>query len=223
MTENPQRTGFGMMLVAAMGLLALLTWFFSGQLEDRVNPNRQVQSQVIGGSVNGQGALTVRVTTAGEEGFVQRVIDLVEGARDARSRTQGLADRAAFWLTLVALGAGGVPPGTRVRPVTAGPVRSTAPGTRVRPVTAACSGSVSAGGWAELITGDSRSTAPALIRNIAESSSLGMPSTDSIWSGAVATARPARMRSSSRPWVCPAPSLPTAPCGGSRPPTAGRW
>lgn len=51
MTENPQRTGFGMMLVAAMGLLALLTWFFSGQLEDRVNPNRQVQSQVIGGSV----------------------------------------------------------------------------------------------------------------------------------------------------------------------------
>lgn len=51
MTDNPQRTGFGMMLVAALGLLALLTWFFSGQVEDRVNPNRQVQSQVMNGAV----------------------------------------------------------------------------------------------------------------------------------------------------------------------------
>lgn len=51
MTDSPQRTGFGMMLVAALGLLALLTWFFSGQIQDRVNPNRQVQSQVINGEV----------------------------------------------------------------------------------------------------------------------------------------------------------------------------
>jgi len=39
------------MLVAALGLLGLLTWFFSGQLEDRVNPNRQVHSQMVGSSV----------------------------------------------------------------------------------------------------------------------------------------------------------------------------
>ncbi|MEE4330317.1 MAG: TIGR02281 family clan AA aspartic protease [Wenzhouxiangella sp.] len=51
MSENPQKTGFGMMLVAALGLLGLLTWFFSGQLEDRVNPNQRVQSQMVGSSV----------------------------------------------------------------------------------------------------------------------------------------------------------------------------
>lgn len=39
------------MLVAALGLLALLTWFFSGRIDDRVNPNRQVQSQVVNGGV----------------------------------------------------------------------------------------------------------------------------------------------------------------------------
>ena len=40
-----------MMLAAACGLLALLTWLFSGQVEDRVNPNRQVQSQMVNGAV----------------------------------------------------------------------------------------------------------------------------------------------------------------------------
>jgi aspartyl protease family protein len=51
MTDNPQRTGFGMMLVAAMGLLGLLTWFFAGQIDQRVNPNRQVHSQLVNGMV----------------------------------------------------------------------------------------------------------------------------------------------------------------------------
>ena len=51
MTDNPQRTGLGMMLVAACGLLALLTWFFAGQVEERVNPNRQVQSQRVNGAL----------------------------------------------------------------------------------------------------------------------------------------------------------------------------
>ena len=47
-TNNP---GFGMMLVAAVGLLALLTWFFAGVVDDRANPNRQVHSQVVNGAV----------------------------------------------------------------------------------------------------------------------------------------------------------------------------
>ncbi len=51
MSEDPQRTGFGMMLVAALGLLGLLTWFFSGQLEQQRNPNRQVQSALVDGRI----------------------------------------------------------------------------------------------------------------------------------------------------------------------------
>lgn len=51
MSQDPQRTGFGMMLVAALGLLALLTWFFSGQLDQRANPNRQVHSEVLNGMI----------------------------------------------------------------------------------------------------------------------------------------------------------------------------
>ena len=51
MTGNPQQTGMGMMLIAALGLLGLLTWFFSGQVGDRANPNRQVESHRINGAV----------------------------------------------------------------------------------------------------------------------------------------------------------------------------
>ncbi len=52
MTEKQsQNPGFGMMLVAALGMLVMLTWFFSGQLDDRANPNRQVHSQVLNGAV----------------------------------------------------------------------------------------------------------------------------------------------------------------------------
>jgi len=46
-----QRTGFGMMLAAAVGGLALLTFVFSGLIEDRRNPNQQVQSTRTDGGV----------------------------------------------------------------------------------------------------------------------------------------------------------------------------
>ena len=46
--NNP---GFGMMWVAAVGFLALLTWFFAGVVDDRTNPNRQVHSQVVNGGI----------------------------------------------------------------------------------------------------------------------------------------------------------------------------
>jgi aspartyl protease family protein len=46
-----QRTGFGMMLAAAVGGLALLTFIFSGLIEDRRNPNQQVQSSRIDGGI----------------------------------------------------------------------------------------------------------------------------------------------------------------------------
>lgn len=64
--------------------------------------------EVIGGSINGEGSLTIEVNRTGEDSFLSQVINLVRQAQESKSRTQDLANRAAFWLTIVALGAGAV-------------------------------------------------------------------------------------------------------------------
>ena len=61
---------------------------------------------VIGGAVNGEGAMVVAVMRTGAESFLSQVIDLVREAQESKSKTQDLADRAAMWLTIVALGGG---------------------------------------------------------------------------------------------------------------------
>jgi Cu2+-exporting ATPase len=63
---------------------------------------------VIAGTVNGAGSLRAEVTGVGERTMLAGIMRLVEQAQQSRSRAQALADRAAFWLTLVALGAGAV-------------------------------------------------------------------------------------------------------------------
>jgi len=63
---------------------------------------------VIGGSVNGESAITVEVARTGDETYLAQVIALVRQAQESRSRSQDLANRAAVWLTGVALGAGAV-------------------------------------------------------------------------------------------------------------------
>ena len=67
---------------------------------------RSVGDQVIGGSVNGTGSLTVEVTRTGAESYLSQVVKLVEQAGASKSRAQGLADRAAFGLTIIALAGG---------------------------------------------------------------------------------------------------------------------
>ncbi|MGB9837777.1 heavy metal translocating P-type ATPase [Methanothermobacter sp.] len=62
--------------------------------------------RVIGGSINTGGPLTVEVERVGEESFISQIIRLVGMAQEGRTRTQVLADRAAFWLTVVALTGG---------------------------------------------------------------------------------------------------------------------
>ena len=62
--------------------------------------------KVIAGTVNGTGSLRIEVTGIGERTVVAGIMRLVEQAQASRSRAQALADRAAFVLTLVALGAG---------------------------------------------------------------------------------------------------------------------
>lgn len=62
--------------------------------------------KVIAGTVNSAGSLRVEVTGTGERTALAGIMRLVEQAQNSRSRAQALADRAAFILTLVALGAG---------------------------------------------------------------------------------------------------------------------
>lgn len=63
-------------------------------------------NKVIGGTINSDGSLEVEVTGTGEDSYLSRVIKLVRQAQQSKSRTQTIADRAALWLTIIALGAG---------------------------------------------------------------------------------------------------------------------
>jgi P-type Cu2+ transporter len=63
---------------------------------------------VIGGSVNGEAAVTVEVGKTGDETYLAQVIALVRHAQESRSRSQDLANRAAVGLTGIALGGGAV-------------------------------------------------------------------------------------------------------------------
>ncbi|MHB8991063.1 MAG: heavy metal translocating P-type ATPase [Chloroflexota bacterium] len=63
-------------------------------------------SQVIAGTVNLDGSLRVRVEKIGEETTLAGIMRLVEHAQQSRSRAQALADRAAYWLTIIAIVAG---------------------------------------------------------------------------------------------------------------------
>jgi Cu2+-exporting ATPase len=64
--------------------------------------------RLIAGTVNETGALRMRVTSTGDRTALARIVRLVAEAQASKSRAQALADRAAFWLTIVALVAGAV-------------------------------------------------------------------------------------------------------------------
>ena len=63
--------------------------------------------EAIGGSVNGEGAITVEVRKTGDQTYLAQVIEMVRKAQESRSRTQDIANRAAMWLTIIALVVGG--------------------------------------------------------------------------------------------------------------------
>lgn len=64
---------------------------------------KQPGSAVIGGTINGSGLLRVRVTHVGSESFLGQVLQLVARAQQERTCLQALADRVAFWLTIIAI------------------------------------------------------------------------------------------------------------------------
>lgn len=65
--------------------------------------HKRVDDEVIAGTVNGNGSLRVRVTGTGDATALAGIMRLVSEAQSSRSRAQALADRAAFWLTIIAV------------------------------------------------------------------------------------------------------------------------
>ncbi len=63
------------------------------------------KTTVIGGTINGNGSLTVRVAKIGGDTALAGIMKLVAEAQNSKSKTQILADKAAFYLTFIALGA----------------------------------------------------------------------------------------------------------------------
>ena len=67
---------------------------------------KEKNSKVIGGTINGNGSLTVKVEQVGENAYLNKVINMVRDAQSVKSKTQNLADKIAFWLTIIALSVG---------------------------------------------------------------------------------------------------------------------
>ena len=65
--------------------------------------SKTVGDEVIGGTLNGEGALRIRVEKTGEEMALAQIINLVKEAQASKPPVQRLADRAAHWLTIIAV------------------------------------------------------------------------------------------------------------------------
>ncbi len=70
--------------------------------------DKEPGSPIIGGTVNGQGSLRVRITKVGDETTLSGVMRIVADAQASQTKTQLLADRAAFWLTVIAITVGAI-------------------------------------------------------------------------------------------------------------------
>ncbi len=60
-------------------------------------------AKVIAGSINGNGAIKVSVLHGAKDSYLSQVVKLVQDAQKSKSNTQLLADKAAKWLTAIAL------------------------------------------------------------------------------------------------------------------------
>ncbi|MFC1645126.1 copper-translocating P-type ATPase [Patescibacteria group bacterium] len=67
---------------------------------------KKEKDRVIGGSINEDGSLEVSVESSQKDFYISRVVELVRKVQSLKSKTQHLADRAAFYLTVVAVFSG---------------------------------------------------------------------------------------------------------------------
>jgi len=68
--------------------------------------SKHTGDNVIGGSINGEGSVVAEVKKTGKETYLNQVITLVRQAQESKSRAQDLANRAALFLVIIALGVG---------------------------------------------------------------------------------------------------------------------
>ena len=73
---------------------------------ESVPVEKQPGMQAIGGSINGSGVLKLTVEKVGNETYLAQVINMVQDAQKQKSKSQGLADKAAGWLFYIAVIAG---------------------------------------------------------------------------------------------------------------------
>lgn len=67
---------------------------------------KEVDSQVIGGSINNEGSVTVEIEATGDQTYLMQIMRMVKDAQSSKSQAQDLANRAAFWLTIIAIASG---------------------------------------------------------------------------------------------------------------------
>lgn len=73
---------------------------------ESVPVQKEREAKVIAGSINGDGSLKVQVTGAGKDSYLNKVINLVQSAQNAKSTTQNLANKVAKWLTIISITVG---------------------------------------------------------------------------------------------------------------------
>ncbi|MBC7512008.1 MAG: cadmium-translocating P-type ATPase, partial [Ferruginibacter sp.] len=83
------------------------TYLNESMLTGESKPVQKIKGEkVIAGSINGNGAIKVKVSHGAKDSYLSQVIKLVQDAQSSKSNTQLLADRAAKWLTVIAILAG---------------------------------------------------------------------------------------------------------------------
>jgi Cu2+-exporting ATPase len=73
---------------------------------ESVPVKKEKDEKVIGGSINGDGALKLKITATGTDSYLTKVIVLVSSAQASKSKTQNLADKVAKWLTIISITVG---------------------------------------------------------------------------------------------------------------------
>ncbi|MBP2024590.1 heavy metal translocating P-type ATPase [Peptoniphilus stercorisuis] len=67
---------------------------------------KNIKDKVIGGSINGNGTITVKVSATGESGYLAQVMNLVSEAQKDKSKMENLSDKVAKYLFYIALSVG---------------------------------------------------------------------------------------------------------------------